>query len=92
MRLNQAFGSTLPIISKSVPVQPYQRLFCRHGIAALLQSSTAASLIVSSFAARNVITIVAALAVVQRAGTSRSACRADLVNEPFYAETYHSRR
>lgn len=62
--LNQAFGSALRrIISKSTSNR-LKAFFVGMGIAALLQSSTAASLIVSSFAARNVITIVAALAVV----------------------------
>ncbi len=62
--LNEAFGSALRRIISNSTSNRFKACFVGLGIAALLQSSTAASLIVSSFAARNVITISAALAVV----------------------------
>jgi len=61
--LNEAFGSSLRRIISNSTSNRFKAFFVGMGIAALLQSSTAASLIVSSFAARNVITITAALAV-----------------------------
>ena len=62
--LNQAFGSALRRVISNSTSNRIKAFFVGIGVAALLQSSTAANLIVSSFAARNVITITAALAVV----------------------------
>ena len=62
--LNQAFGTALRRIISNSTSNRVKAFFVGLGVAAVLQSSTAASLIVSSFAARNVITITAALAVV----------------------------
>src|ERR1035437_9276837 len=62
--LNQAFGSSLRRLISNSTSNRIKAFFVGMGVAAVLQSSTAANLIVSSFAARNVITITAALAVV----------------------------
>ena len=62
--LNEAFGSSLRRIISNSTNNRFKACGVGMGIAALLQSSTAASLIVSSFAARNIITIPSAIAVV----------------------------
>ena len=62
--LNEAFGSSLRRIISNSTSNRLKACGVGMSIAALLQSSTAASLIVSSFAARNIITIPSALAVV----------------------------
>ncbi len=62
--LNQAFGTSLRRIISNSTNNRIKAFFVGIGVAAILQSSTAAGLIVSSFAARNVITISAAIAVV----------------------------
>ena len=55
--LNEAFGSSLRRIISNSTSNRFKACFVGMGITALLQSSTAAVLIVSSFAARNVITM-----------------------------------
>lgn len=61
--LNEAFGASLRrAISRSTSNR-FAACLVGMGIAALLQSSTAASLIVSTFAARSIITIPSAIAV-----------------------------
>ncbi|MFH1159132.1 MAG: Na/Pi cotransporter family protein [Pseudomonadota bacterium] len=61
--LNRAFGTALRRSISNSTDNRFKAFFVGLFIAALLQSSTAASLIVSSFVARNVITVSAALAV-----------------------------
>jgi len=61
--LNDAFGSSLRRLISNYTSNRFKAFFVGLGIATTLQSSTAASLIVSAFAARKVITITAALAV-----------------------------
>jgi len=61
--LNRAFGTTLRRIISNSTDNRFKAFSVGIFIAALLQSSTAAGLIVSSFVARNVITVSAALAV-----------------------------
>jgi len=62
--LNEAFGGSLRRMISNSTSNRFKACGAGIIIAALLQSSTAASLIVSSFAARNIITIPSALAVV----------------------------
>jgi phosphate:Na+ symporter len=61
--LNRAFGATLRSVISHSTSNRFKAFGVGIGVAALLQSSTAASLIVSSFAARNIVTISGALAV-----------------------------
>lgn len=61
--LNRAFGGTLRRVISHSTSNRAKAFGVGIGVAALLQSSTAASLIVSSFAARNIVTISGALAV-----------------------------
>jgi phosphate:Na+ symporter len=61
--LNRAFGTALRRIISNSTTNRIKAFFVGMSVAAILQSSTAASLIVSAFAARNVITISAAIAV-----------------------------
>jgi phosphate:Na+ symporter len=61
--LNRAFGGTLRRVISHSTSNRFKAFGVGIGVAALLQSSTAASLIVSSFAARNIVTISGALAV-----------------------------
>jgi phosphate:Na+ symporter len=61
--LNRAFGTALRRIISSSTSNRFKAFFVGVGVATVLQSSTAASLIVSSFAARSVITVTAAIAV-----------------------------
>lgn len=61
--LNRAFGTTLRRIISNSTSNRFKAFGTGIIVAALLQSSTAASMIVSSFAARNVITITSAIAV-----------------------------
>lgn len=61
--LNRAFGGTLRRVISHSTSNRFKAFGVGVGVAALLQSSTAASLIVSSFAARNIVTISGALAV-----------------------------
>lgn len=61
--LDRAFGTSLRRVISNSTSNRFRAFFVGMGVAAVLQSSTAASLIVSSFAARNIITITAALAV-----------------------------
>jgi phosphate:Na+ symporter len=61
--LNEAFGSSLRRLISNYTSNRVKAFFVGLGIATILQSSTAASLIVSAFAARKVITITAALGV-----------------------------
>ena len=61
--LNRAFGTALRRIISNSTDNRFKAFSVGIFIAALLQSSTAAGLIVSSFVARNVITVSAALAV-----------------------------
>jgi len=61
--LNRAFGATLRRVISHSTSNRFKAFGVGIGVAALLQSSTAASLIVSSFAARNIVTISGALAV-----------------------------
>lgn len=63
MGLNRAFGAAFRRIISTSTNNRFKAAGVGVLIAALLQSSTAASLIVSSFAARNVISITAAIAV-----------------------------
>lgn len=61
--LNRAFGTTLRRIISNSTSNRFKAFGTGVLVATLLQSSTAASMIVSSFAARNVITITSAIAV-----------------------------
>lgn len=61
--LNRAFGTVLRRVISNSTSNRFKAFFVGMSVATILQSSTAASLIVSSFAARHVITITAALAV-----------------------------
>jgi phosphate:Na+ symporter len=61
--LNRAFGTTLRRIISNSTSNRFKAFGTGILVATLLQSSTAASMIVSSFAARNVITITSAIAV-----------------------------
>ena len=61
--LNRAFGTTLRRVISSSTSNRFKAFGVGVFVAALLQSSTAACMIVSSFAARNVITITGAIAV-----------------------------
>lgn len=61
--LNRAFGAVLRRIISNSTDNRFKAFGVGVFVATLLQSSTATSLIVSSFAARNVITISAAIAV-----------------------------
>jgi phosphate:Na+ symporter len=61
--LNRAFGASLRRVISHSTSNRFKAFGVGVGVAALLQSSTAASLIVSSFAARNIVTISGALAV-----------------------------
>lgn len=61
--LNRAFGATLRRVISNSTSNRFKAFFVGMSVATVLQSSTATSLIVSSFAARNVITIAGALAV-----------------------------
>jgi len=61
--LNRAFGTLLRRMISNSTSNRFKAFFVGMSIAAVLQSSTAASLIVSSFAARSVITVSAAIAV-----------------------------
>jgi phosphate:Na+ symporter len=61
--LNRAFGTMLRRIISNSTRNRVKAFFVGIGVAAVLQSSTATSLIVSSFAARSVITVSAAIAV-----------------------------
>lgn len=61
--LDRAFGTALRRTISNSTSNRFRAFFVGMGVAAVLQSSTATSLIVSSFAARNIITITAALAV-----------------------------
>lgn len=61
--LNRAFGTTLRKVISSSTSNRFKAFGVGVFVAALLQSSTAACMIVSSFAARNVITITGAIAV-----------------------------
>ncbi len=62
--LNRAFGASFRRAISSATTNRVKAAGVGIGVAALLQSSTATTLIVSSFAARNVITITGALAVI----------------------------
>ncbi len=62
--LNRAFGASFRRAISASTSNRFKAAGVGVGVAALLQSSTAATLIVSSFAARNVITITGALAVI----------------------------
>lgn len=61
--LNRAFGTSLRRVISHSTSNRFKAFGVGIGVATLLQSSTAASMIVSSFAARNIITISGALAV-----------------------------
>lgn len=61
--LNRAFGASLRRVISHSTSNRFKAFGVGVCVAALLQSSTAASLIVSSFAARNIVTISGALAV-----------------------------
>ena len=61
--LNRAFGTTLRRLISNSTSNRFKAFGTGIIVATLLQSSTAASMIVSSFAARNVITITSAIAV-----------------------------
>lgn len=61
--LNRAFGTTLRRVISHSTSNRFKAFAVGIGVATLLQSSTAASMIVSAFAARNVITITGAIAV-----------------------------
>ncbi|MDI1228234.1 MAG: Na/Pi cotransporter family protein [bacterium] len=61
--LNRAFGTTLRRLISNSTSNRFKAFGTGIVVATLLQSSTAASMIVSSFAARNVITITSAIAV-----------------------------
>jgi len=61
--LNKAFGTLLRRVISNSTSNRFRAFFVGAGVAAVLQSSTATSLIVSSFAARHVITMSAAIAV-----------------------------
>ncbi len=61
--LNRAFGATFRRLISSSTDNRFKAFGIGAGVAALLQSSTATGLIVSSFAARHVITIQGAIAV-----------------------------
>jgi phosphate:Na+ symporter len=61
--LNRAFGTMLRRIISNSTNNRFKAFFVGLSVAAILQSSTATSLIVSSFAARSVITVSAAIAV-----------------------------
>jgi phosphate:Na+ symporter len=61
--LNRAFGTMLRRIISNSTRNRFKAFFVGISVAAILQSSTATSLIVSSFAARHVITVSAAIAV-----------------------------
>lgn len=73
--LNRAFGAVLRRIISNSTNNRFKAFGVGVIVAALLQSSTATSLIVSSFAARNVITISGAIAVMLGAdvGTTMAA-------------------
>ncbi len=61
--LNRAFGAVLRRVVSHSTSNRFKAFGVGIGVAIMLQSSTAASMIVSSFAARNVITIAGAIAV-----------------------------
>ncbi|TAL28952.1 MAG: Na/Pi cotransporter family protein [Alphaproteobacteria bacterium] len=61
--LNRAFGTILRRVISHSTSNRFKAFGVGIGVAAMLQSSTAACMIVSSFAARNVITITGAIAV-----------------------------
>lgn len=61
--LNRAFGSSLRRVISHSTNNRFKAFFVGILVACMLQSSTAASMIVSSFAARSIITISGALAV-----------------------------
>jgi phosphate:Na+ symporter len=61
--LNRAFGTILRRVISHSTSNRFKAFGVGVGVAAMLQSSTAACMIVSSFAARNVITITGAIAV-----------------------------
>lgn len=61
--LNRAFGTVLRRVISQSTSNRFKAFGVGIGVAALLQSSTAACMIVSAFAARNVITITGAIAV-----------------------------
>lgn len=73
--LNRAFGTALRRVISHSTSNRFKAFAVGLGVTALLQSSTAASMIVSAFAARNVITITGAIAVMLGAdvGTTISA-------------------
>lgn len=62
--LNRAFGTALRRAISNSTSNRFKAFFVGIVVAAALQSSTAASLIISSFVARSIITVSAALAVV----------------------------
>ena len=61
--LNRAFGASLRRVISHSTSNRFKAFFVGILVACLLQSSTAASMIVSSFAARSIVTITGALAV-----------------------------
>lgn len=61
--LNRAFGASLRRVISHSTSNRFKAFFVGILVACMLQSSTAASMIVSSFAARSIITITGALAV-----------------------------
>ncbi len=61
--LSRAYGTALRRLISNSTSNRFKAFFVGMGVAAALQSSTAANLIVSAFAARNVITVSAAIAV-----------------------------
>jgi len=61
--LNRAFGTALRRIISNSTSNRFKAFFVGLSVASVLQSSTATSLIVSSFAARGIITVSAAIAV-----------------------------
>jgi phosphate:Na+ symporter len=61
--LNRAFGSTLRRFISHSTNNRFSAFFVGLGVTSILQSSTATSMIVSSFAARNIITVSSAIAV-----------------------------
>ena len=61
--LNRAFGTSLRRVISHSTSNRFKAFFVGMLVACLLQSSTATSMIVSSFAARSIITITGALAV-----------------------------
>lgn len=61
--LNRAFGASLRRVISHSTSNRFKAFFVGIGVAALLQSSTATCMIVSSFAARSIISIQGAIAV-----------------------------